>query len=146
LTTLRRVGASSIAIGILLSVTGCGVSDPGYTVAVRNESDVPIVVRADRYPGTDDLAFWLLPPHSAGRVLSTIGLPREAPPTHYEILDEASCRILGVQLVDFALAPNPGFSYFLVVVGADMSLRLDLRTTSDSTIEGELEATTTCAT
>jgi hypothetical protein len=144
MTTLRRVGTISSNLVVLVLVTACGVSDPGYIVAIRNESDVAIVVRGDRYPGADDLAYWLLPPHSAGRVFSTIGHPREAPPNDYEILDAASCRILGVQHVDFALAPDPGFSYFLLVVGADMSLGLDLRTTSDSTISGELEATTRC--
>lgn len=136
-----------LIVGMALwTVLGCaGISDPGYAVAIRNESDVPVVVRGDRYAGVDDDGHWLLRPQSAGIVLSTTGLPREALPIDYAIIDEASCRILGVQHVDFALAPNPGFSEFIITVRGDFSLGLETRTTGDPDVSGSLETTIACA-
>ncbi len=120
------------------------MADPGYAVAVRNNSDVPLLVRGDAFGGRSYPSQWLLPPHSAGTVFRTLGPPREAPPTDYEIVDPASCRVLGVQHVGFALAPNPGYSEFIVVVGSDMGLRLDTRTLADQTITMDLETTRAC--
>ena len=136
-----RLGLSLSAV-IALGCTPVG--DPGYTVAIRNDSELSLVVRGDRHAGLRDPVQWLLPPRSAGFVLMTIGPPREAQPMDYEIVEPSSCDVLGVQHVDFALAPNPGYSMFIVVAGPDLSLRLDTRTTSDPTIQTDLEETAAC--
>lgn len=141
-----RLGALSPWIGrlLLVSVTAAGCTgDPGYTVVIRNESDLAIIVRGNKIAGTDDQGRWLLPARSSGFVLTTLGPPREAPPIDYEIVDAESCRILTVHHVDFALAPNPGYSEFTVVVGSDVSVRLDTSTTSDQAT-GHLETATAC--
>jgi hypothetical protein len=138
----------SRVIGLCLSTVvafGCApVSDPGYAVSFRNESDRSLIVRGDRYAGAHDPSQWVLPPHSAGRVLMTLGEPREAPPIDYDIVDESSCRIVGVQLVDFALAPNPGFAEFVVVIGPDTRIRLETGTTPDQPIDRTLSTTSAC--
>jgi len=113
-------------------------------VAFKNESDVSLLVRGDSRAGMNDPVQWLLPPHSAGHLLSETGPPREDPPIDYEILDAASCRVLGSQRVDLALAPNPGYSEFIVVVAPDMRLRVDALVSADHTIIGDLESTNAC--
>lgn len=130
----------SFVLSSLIAV-GCGISDPGYTVSARNESEVPIVIRGER-PGEN--GQWLLRPHSAGTIFTTLGPPREARPIDYQILDGSACRILGVQHVDFALAPNAGYAQFIIVVQADTSLRLDALSSADATVTGDLEPTAVC--
>lgn len=66
----RRVGAVSAGIVAPIFATavvmGCaGISDPGYTVAVKNESDVALIVRGERFVAYNEQSRWLLPPHSA---------------------------------------------------------------------------------
>jgi hypothetical protein len=141
-TTERRpaFGAGLTAVTVLSVVltAGCGsVSDPGYAAAARNESDTALIVR-------DGTTSWLLPAHEAGIMFFTIGAPREAPPINYKIVDAGSCRSLVVQRVDFALAPNPGYSQFIVVVEPDLSVHLDLRDTSDPAILESLDPTAAC--
>lgn len=128
---------ASILILAAVLAAACGPhGDPGYTLAFRNESDRAIVVRGDDR--------WLLPPGTAAIAIAKIGPPREANPIDYEILDEATCRVLAVQRVDFALAPNPGYSEFIVNVLPDLSTRLDVRAVADPAITGSLETTSAC--
>ena len=147
-----RQGGGSIhtgAVGMLLSTVifwGCTVSDPGYSVAIRNDSDARLVVRVSGPGHAGGPRAWVLPARATGRVLNTLGPPREASPITYEIVDEDSCVVIGRQRVDFALAPDPGYSQFIVVVGADRILRVDTGTSADPTIDVNLEATASCPT
>jgi hypothetical protein len=147
-----RQGGGSIhkgAVGMLLSsamIWGCTVGDPGYNVALKNDSDARLVVRVAGPNHAGGPRAWVLPPHAAGWALSTLGPPREASPITYEIVDEETCAVIGIQRVDFALAPDPGYSQFIVVVGADRSLRVDARTSADPTIDANLEETASCPT
>ena len=136
---MRRRPWPTSAFGAVVAalVFGCGINDPGYAVAARNESDEALVIR-------QGASRWLLPAQSSGTLLFTIGPVREANPVDYEILD-ASCRTLDVQHVDFGLAPNPGYSEFILVVEANTRLRLDILETADQTIGDQLESTVACA-
>jgi hypothetical protein len=134
--------AVTLAIVLLVPLAAAcgglgGISDPGYTTAARNESDRPLLIRSG--PTT-----WHLPAHGAGILFGTIGPPREAPTIAYEIVDEASCRRLAVQQIDFALAPNPGYSEFIVIVQPDLTTRLEMRDTSDPAIHDSLEPAAGC--
>ena len=115
---------------------GCSVGDPGYVVAARNESDVPLVIRGD--------SAWLLPAHSGGILFATVGPPREARPIDFEVLDQRSCAVVGLQRMDFTLAPDPGFSQFILVVQADRRIRIDALAASDPELVGSLDPTAAC--
>ena len=145
--TRRRGSIDKGAVSLLLStavLAACSQGDPGYSVAIRNDSDARLVVRVSGPDGGNDPQAWLVPPHAAGRVLMTLGTPGEAPPITYEIVDEASCAVVGLQRVDFTLAPDPGYSESIVVVGADMRLRVETRSSGDPNIVADLEAATSC--
>ena len=130
---------------VVLLALGCApVGDPGYGVIFRNDSDRQLVIRGDTRPGIDEVRAWLLPPHAAGWVLYTIGDSRVAPPIDYSIVDATSCRETVVQHVDFSLAPDPGWTEFLITVSPDGGSRLDASPSAAGDITGDLAATDLC--
>jgi hypothetical protein len=132
---------------LLLVVAGCApVGDPGYGVIFRNDGDVRLVIRGKTHPEGGQAATWLLPPSSAGWVLNTIGDSRFAPPIDYAIVDASSCRELIVQHVDFSLAPDPGWTEFLVTVAPGGATRLDASPNAAGDISGDLVLTELCPT
>jgi hypothetical protein len=102
--------ALAVGIGLALLLVAC---DPGYSLSARNDGASAIVIRL----GTDK---WLVPAHGSGIVFSTLGLPKDATPRDYEVLDAATCKGIGVQHIDWATNADP-----IIVVGQDASIRLD---------------------
>lgn len=130
---------------LLIAVAGCApVGDPGYAVVFTNESNMRLVIQGKTRPEGGERAQWLLPPTSAGWVLYTIGDSRRAPPIDYRIVDSVSCNEVSVQPVDFSLAPDPGWTEFLVTVAADGRARLDASPSAAGEISGNLESTSLC--
>lgn len=128
-----------------MALAGCApAGDPGYAVVFKNDSDMRLVIQGKTNPEAGEPAQWLLPPMSAGWVLDTIGDPRHAPPIDYRIVDSISCTEVSMQPVDFSLAPDPGWTEFLVTVGADGRARLDASPSAAGEITGNLESTNLC--
>jgi hypothetical protein len=141
----RASWALPLALSVVLLALGCApVGDPGYGVIFKNDSDRQFLIRGDRRPGVYEVATWLLPPQAAGWVLYTIGDSRVAPPIAYSILDASSCEETVVQRVDFSLAPDPGWTEFLITVSPDGGSRLDASPNAAGDITGDLAATNLC--
>jgi hypothetical protein len=112
--SLRTVTGRLVAIGLLVAGAAGALAscDPSYGLSARNDSDLAVVVRA----GT---AKWSLPPHGSGVVFTTLGLPEDAAPIVYEVLDVTNCELVGKQRVDWTENANP-----IIVVQPDGALRL----------------------
>jgi hypothetical protein len=100
-----------------------------------------LVVQGKTHPEGGELAQWLLPPKSAGWALYTIGDSRHARPITYKIVDSVSCSDVSGQLVDFALAPDPGWTEFLVTVAPDGGASVDAGPRAAGEITGNLAST-----
>ena len=138
---MRIVGLATL----LLVLAGCApVGDPGYAVVFKNDGGLPFTIRGKPHPQGGKAANWLLPPKSAGWAFSTIGDSREAPPIDYEIVDASSCQELAVQHVDFSLAPDTGWTEFLITVAPDGGSRLDASPNAAGEITEDLATTDLC--
>ena len=104
LASLTLVAAATLAL-----ITGaCSYRDPGYSAEAANESDFAVVIR-------DRTTKWHLLPHSAGYLFAVVGDVEKAEPITYEILDAATCLVIGEATVEFFPDRKS-----LIVIGPDL--------------------------
>ena len=101
----------------------------GYGAAAGNRTEMDLLIR-------EGMSTWRLPATSSGIIFMTLGLAEDASPIEYEILDERTCRVLGVARVEFA--PNRA----MIVVDRDGSIET---TALDSSMSGAAALVTTNA-
>lgn len=125
---VRRVGLLLAALACVTA--GCSHADPSYGAAAGNRTEMDLLIR-------EGMSTWRLPAMTSGIIFMTLGLAEDAPSIEYEILDERTCRVLGVAHVEFA--PNRA----MIVVDQDGSIET---TALDSSMSGAatLVATDAC--
>lgn len=124
---VRRLGLWLAALACVTA--GCSHADPAYGAAAGNRTATDLLIR-------EGVSRWRLPAMSSGIVFMSLGLAEDAPSIEYEILDERTCRVLGVAHVEFV--PNRA----MIVVDQDGSIET---TALDSSMSGAAPLVTTDA-